>query len=103
MRDFISASGTAAISVVGSQALPKIYTSLLRCVPTFKEEMEQTEEIVLKNAWGACGNTKEIPTSVGDRIDLWLDIVSQQYGGKQKDIQGTPYKFKATLKKIIGV
>lgn len=103
VRDFISASGTAAISVVGTQALPKIYTSLLRCVPTFKEEMEHTEEIVLKNAWGECGNTKEIPTSVEERIDLWLDIVSQQYGGKQKAIQGTPYKFKATLKKIIGV
>lgn len=103
VRDFISASGTAAIDMIGPKELPRIYTSLLKCASIFKREIEHIPGAVLKSAWSECGNTTPIPTSVEDRIALWLDIVSQQYGGKQKKIQDTPYKFKETVEKILGV
>lgn len=101
VRDFISASGVAAIDMIGPEELPRIYTSLLKCASIFRSEIEHIPGAVLKSTWSECGNTAHIPTSAEGRIALWLDIASHQYGGKQKKIGDTPYKFRETVKKII--
>lgn len=103
VRDFISASGKAKIAIIGPEELPRIYTSLQNCALLFREEIESTPEAILKNAWSEWDNIRSLPASVEDRIALWLKIACKQYGGRQKEIQGTPYKFEETIKKILGV
>ncbi len=102
VRDFISASGKARIDAVGPEELPRIFTSLKNRASVFKEEIEKTPAIILKTAWNFVDETlTDIPDSAEDRVALWLNIASEQYGGGQKRIGATRHKFRETLEKIL--
>lgn len=99
VRDFLSASGTQAIDVIGPKKLPKIFSSLQNCATEFQEELKTTPSIILKNSWAACGTVKTIPKSFKGRKNLWLDLVVQQNG--ETNIPGTLYELRDALETLL--
>lgn len=102
-RDFISASGEKAISVVGETPIPRVFTSLYDAQDSFKEQIMSIDDSYLKFAWYGNTTTATIPGTEEERINIWLTKVCGEYGGARKKIGDTDYDFEATIKKILDI
>jgi len=104
-RDFLSASGTQKIDLIGQEELPRVFSRLYERRTDIRREIVYLPSIVLEHSWNDETIRKGPPVSVSknseDRLNMWIDILSKQYGGAHKRIENTSYPFKATIEKLL--
>lgn len=107
VRDFLSASGKQKIDIIGPVELPRVFSRLYERRADIRNEIAAFPQIVLANSWYdetiKGGAATAIPENATDRLKIWLHILSEQYGGAQKEIVGTPYRFKPSIEKLLNL
>lgn len=105
VRDFLSASGKQKIDIIGPVDLPRVFFRLYEHRAYIKNEIATFPPVVLANSWYdetiKKGAVMAIPDSTEERLALWMNILSAQYGGPQKEIEGSPYFFKNTIETLL--
>lgn len=105
VRDFLSASGKQKVDVIGPKDLPRVFSRLYEHRTRIRSEIAAFPQSVLEKSWYEetiwQGEITIIPDDVEERLNLWINILSEQYGGPQKEIDDSPYYFKETLEKLL--
>lgn len=103
-RDYVSARGKKVISIVGDEKLPRVFFTLYEHKKDIINVIKAERASVLAWMWYGNANKKDrIPQEEDKRLQLWLDLVCEKYGGGENTIDDTPYKFRETLKIILGI
>lgn len=104
VRDFFSGSGKRVVNGISNDPMPKVYYWLNECKDTIKNQIGSIDSNLLKRSWSHNSDTApEIPNSAEDKLRIWVELASSEAGGAETAIEGSPYNFKSTIERILGI
>lgn len=104
VRDFFSGSGKRVVSCISNDKISKVFYWLKECSQNFTQQIGTIDSNLLKRSWSHnSGNIPEIPNSADDRLRVWIELACSEAGGAETAIDGSPYNFKDTIERILGI
>ncbi len=104
VRDFFTGSGKRVVNCIGINLIPKVFYWLKECSPNLKQQIGAIDSNLLKRSWSHNSDSLPvIPDSAEDRLRIWVGLACSEAGGAETTIDGSPYSFKDTIERILGI